>query len=408
MGELHTDYDVKGIIQDLRDNKYSDDEIKGILKDKFGDQTVQMHFPSKEDVTISSPAPKEMEMLQPVAIATGGGLAALGAQKLGKKIYDRFIGEKPAKPVEKIEPTFGPIEQKPLTKVEQQLQGVDVNKLPKDQREMVNTLLDAERKRAEKQKQATTAVQQEMKGIIPVQQTPTIAPISTVAPVAPPQAPIQISTPEVPTIAQLGQQATGTAPVAPPATTEQIATEAVEGKKKGRPAGAKNLTEEQRIAQKGGLPGMTKQEAGMRGHLLGMYGGKENPHAQQAYEQVKEILGYTPAYEPGKGGSLKPEETGKIKSWQKENMPGPKITLTHEMKKVLKAGGPAAVAAMVLTPEFANASSAEKRQILGESLLPLGISPSELQSGTLDEKRLRAYQEAQKLGSPYRSVPPPR
>lgn len=216
---------------------------------------------------------------------------------------------------------------------------------------------------------------------------------------------------DIPTIADLTNQVTGKAGVEPPTTTTQLAAEAVaptEGKKKGRPAGAKNMTEEEKIAKKGGLPGMTKQEAGMRGHLLGMYGGKENPAAHQAYEQVKEILGYTPAYEPGKGGSLKPEETSKIKGWQKENMPGPKITLTHEMKKILKAGGPAAVAAMVLTPEFANASTAEKRQILGEALLPLGISPSELQPGTLGEAQLRAFQEAQKLGSPYRSVPPPR
>lgn len=154
--------------------------------------------------------------------------------------------------------------------------------------------------------------------------------------------------------------------------------------------------------------GMTKEEFGMMNHLLGTYGGKENPMAQQAYAQVKEILGYTPAYPKGQGGSLTSEETGKILGWRKESIPGPKVNLTHEMKGILKKGGPAAIAAMVLTPEFAKASTAEKRQIIGESLLPIGLTPTELAPGTLTEKQLKAFEQSQKLGSPYRSVPPPR
>jgi hypothetical protein len=155
-------------------------------------------------------------------------------------------------------------------------------------------------------------------------------------------------------------------------------------------------------------PGMTKEEAGMMNHLLGMYGGKDDPFSMKAYEQVKEILGYTPAYQTGKGGSLSAEETGKVLGWRKENVPGPKVNLTHDMKKVLKAGGPAAIAAMVLTPEFAKASTSEKAQIIGESFLPIGITPTELAPGTLTEKQFKAYENSQKLGSPYRSVPPPR
>ena len=72
MDEMHTDYDVEGIVKDLRDNKYSDDEIKGFLKDKFGDQTVGMYFPEKGTQTITSPAPQESEILKPAAIATAG------------------------------------------------------------------------------------------------------------------------------------------------------------------------------------------------------------------------------------------------------------------------------------------------------------------------------------------------
>lgn len=155
-------------------------------------------------------------------------------------------------------------------------------------------------------------------------------------------------------------------------------------------------------------PGMTKEEFGMMNHLLGTYGGKQEPMAMQAYEQVKDILGYTPAYPKGQGGSLTPEETGKVLGWRKENIPGPKVNLTHEMKGTLKKGGAAAIAAMILTPEFAKASTTEKRQMIGESLLPIGLTPSELAPGTLTEKQLKAYENSQKLGSPYRSVPPPR
>jgi hypothetical protein len=142
--------------------------------------------------------------------------------------------------------------------------------------------------------------------------------------------------------------------------------------------------------------GMTKEEFGMMNHLLGTYGGKDEPFAHKAYEQVKDILGYTPAYPPGKGGSLTSEETGKILGWRKENVPGPKVNLTHEMKGVLKKGGPVAVAAMILTPEFAKASTEQKRQIIGESLLPVGLTPSEAGAPGVG-----ISPEVYKLGSPY-------
>jgi hypothetical protein len=144
--------------------------------------------------------------------------------------------------------------------------------------------------------------------------------------------------------------------------------------------------------------GMTKEEFGMMNHLLGTYGGKEEPLAQKAYEQVKDILGYTPAYPPGQGGSLTSEETGKVLGWRKENIPGPKVNLSHEMKGVLKKGGPAAIAAIVLTPEFAKASTAEKRQIIGESLLPVGMT-----AGEANAPGVEMTPDVYKLGSPYYS-----
>lgn len=71
--------------------------------------------------------------------------------------------------------------------------------------------------------------------------------------------------------------------------------------------------------------------------------------------------------------------------------------------KAAKVGG-------VLGTLMTVAQSANAKEALGnvaESLLPIGMTPSELQSGKLTAKQLKAFEEAQKLGSPYRSVPPP-
>jgi hypothetical protein len=76
----------------------------------------------------------------------------------------------------------------------------------------------------------------------------------------------------------------------------------------------------------------------------------------------------------------------------------------NQVAKALKAGGPAAL--LMAISEAANAK--EVASIIGESLLPVGVTPSELQSGKLTAKQLKAFEEAQKLGSPYRSVPPPK
>ena len=72
--------------------------------------------------------------------------------------------------------------------------------------------------------------------------------------------------------------------------------------------------------------------------------------------------------------------------------------------KAAKVGG--VLGTLMTVAQSANAK--EAAQAVGESLLPIGITPSEVQSGKLTAKQLKAFEEAQKLGSPYRSVPPPR
>ena len=87
--------------------------------------------------------------------------------------------------------------------------------------------------------------------------------------------------------------------------------------------------------------------------------------------------------------------------------PEPAGALSKTFPKPVKIAG---LAGLLLTAnEAANAKTA--RQAAGtvaESFLPIGLTPSQLESGKLTEKQLNAYKEAQKLGSPYRSVPPPR
>lgn len=97
---------------------------------------------------------------------------------------------------------------------------------------------------------------------------------------------------------------------------------------------------------------LTKQQKGMKGHLVSMYGG--GPEGEAAYGKVKEILGYTPEYPPGKGGSLSAQETQILKDWRKANMAGPKINLTHDMKKAMTSGGTLAV--LMSIPAFAEAA----------------------------------------------------
>ena len=159
----------------------------------------------------------------------------------------------------------------------------------------------------------------------------------------------------------------------------------------------------------------------MKKYLTSFYGGGE--HGEDAYKKVNEILGRTPAYpvdEKGKmvGGGLTKDENDLIKIYRKENIAGPKINLTKAMKDQLSeiknvggsktAKGAALLSALVALPEFVNAKNAyeisQAKRNLGESLLPVGATPTPLESGKLTDKELEQYKEYGKLGSPYRQA----
>ena len=152
--------------------------------------------------------------------------------------------------------------------------------------------------------------------------------------------------------------------------------------------------------------GLTKQEAGMKRYLESFYGGGEV--GAKTYNQVNEILGYRPAFEPGKGGGLKPEENAVIKSYRKENIEGPKVNLDKDMKRALKTG--AGLGVLMAIPGFADAAQRKDygrmADLASDFVVPPFAGSTELGVSTLGEKQMKAFENAQKLGSPYRAIPP--
>lgn len=160
----------------------------------------------------------------------------------------------------------------------------------------------------------------------------------------------------------------------------------------------------------GAVAPLTKEQQGMKKHLVSLYGG--GTEGEKAYSKVGEILGYTPAFPPGQGGGLAPEETKVIKEWRKANIEGPKVNLTHDMKKAFKGAGGIAVLAAI--PGFADAAQRKDYGAMTDiatdfAVLPFAQSREAGMPKAQEEAILASkFKESQKLGSPYRSVPPPR
>jgi len=155
---------------------------------------------------------------------------------------------------------------------------------------------------------------------------------------------------------------------------------------------------------------LTKEQKGMKNYLVSQYGG--GPEGEAAYKKVIDILGEVPAYEKGKGGGLTPEANNAIKDWRKANIEGPKVNLTHDMKKVMKGAGGTAI--LMALPGFAEAA---QRKDVGKMsdiftdffVLPFAQSREAGIPKAQEEDIIAAkFKEASKLGSPYRSVPPPK
>jgi hypothetical protein len=155
---------------------------------------------------------------------------------------------------------------------------------------------------------------------------------------------------------------------------------------------------------------LTKEQKGMKNYLVSQYGG--GPEGEAAYKKTIDILGEVPAYEKGQGGGLSKEANDTIKAWRKENIEGPKVNLTHDMKKVMKGAGGAGI--LMALPGFAEAAQRKDMGKMSDIFTDFFVLPfaqsREAGMSKREEESIIAnkFKEASKLGSPYRSVPPPR
>jgi hypothetical protein len=214
------------------------------------------------------------------------------------------------------------------------------------------------------------------------------------------------TTPTVVTSAAPAAPAAPTVEAPPPSTTPEETTKPAP-KKRGP------KTKEEKLAIQAAIPpsevGLTKQQLGLKRYLESFYGGGEV--GAKTYQQVKDILGYTPAFPEGKGGGLQPEENKIIRDFRKENIQGPKVNLTNDMKKVLKSGG--TLAALSAIPGFAEAAQNKDLGKMADIIsdffvLPFAQSSEAGMPKAQEESIIESkFREARKLGSPYRGIAPP-
>ena len=241
--------------------------------------------------------------------------------------------------------------------------------------------------------------------IIPTPEVPTV-PLNTPVGKAPKEMPMieqAAGTPEKKAVAEGRKQAAIVPPPSQPSLMTGSGMPAYQGT---GPKGAKlstnipslaNLPEDKVFVPGGQYMDIIRNATGQEAYTenLKKYGYPVTP--QQGYEtgrKINESLGRLTREEAKATGAALGEPTKAI---------------TEKVNKIkmVKVGGVAG--ALISLTDLAKADTL--RQGLGnvaEGLMPIGIAPSELASGTLTEKQLNAYREAQKLGSPYRSVPPPR
>ena len=155
------------------------------------------------------------------------------------------------------------------------------------------------------------------------------------------------------------------------------------------------------------VEGLNKAQNSMRNYFIG----SQNFTPEQYDELITKVYGGKAPEMGPMGGGLLPEDQATYKGYRKENIQGPKVNLTRDMKKVIKGGG---IATLLSLPAFINAKTSEERnQIIrdfGEGLLPIGVTPTEAGAPTLTPEIRESQRQATLLGSPYRKskgVKPP-
>jgi len=325
------------------------------------------------------------------------GLAAVGGYGLYKagRLAERKFGPS-GETVNRIEPTMEPVRESarlPAAAQQSGLSEADQALLAKSEANRIAKEQEALKRAAAAPPAPPSEPPAFIRNQPPVAQTPVtnpkipallqapagaVAPPVATAPVAAPVAPVAPAPTVAPPVAEVPVV---TAPVAPAPVAETPVTKApvAETPKAAPPPAAEPEK-------------LNKQQKGMKNHLVGMYGG--GAEGEAAYNKVKQILGYTPEYPVGQGGSLTPEQHQVIKDWRKANIEGPKVNLSHDMKKALKSG--TAISVLMAIPGFAAAAQEKdfgKMTDIATDLLVLPFAQSrEVGEGEQYELAKRRYE----------------
>lgn len=396
-------FDAEGYRKAAKAAGIPDDEIEKDIAEEMGNIKPVTTPPQKSDVQVGG----EYDWMLPAAAVGAVGLGAAGIGLASKKIKDRMMS-KPEQP--RIEPTMDTSRYAGPGRIEPTF---DVPTAPAMATEAppMTAPKGAELAVAGAQNTAQNALNAEVERLKKAGQVPgSVQPVAPIEPaaIAPSATPPVTVTPPQPTVSQA--VATNQDP------TKSIQAEIAQ-QIDATPAGS------QPPKNKGGRPSKAAREAELaQGVFKEGFGGADNWLQSQVGHDIRRFIkdefNAGKPYGSGQAALDKAySDVGKYEQWLKENIPVQTLNKAERkalgvpspapygpLGKAIKVGGTAG-----LLMSAVNAANArEAVQNVGEALLPIGITPGTLETGTLTEKQLRAFQEAQKLGSPYRSVPPPR
>jgi len=390
MAKDSIEYNLDSFIAEQKQLGRGDDELKEFIGKRFGDKAVKLHFDKSEEKTAENPVTEffkqiPSEVLIPGVAALAGG-AGVGAGYAFKSLKDRMAESKGAPP--RIDPLMDVNQRPPTGKIEPDFNKpapsvVQITKDPIEQRLF-------EISQAQQAAKAQPAVQ---------------------APVAPPSVQSLDQSFAASVAPSVGAEtpnpymnvgATPAAPSAPVAPTQPTPAATEPKKTGGRPT-------KQAVAAEMEGKVFKKDFGGADNYLEKEFGPDIRRFMTDEFNQGKPYGGGQPAMDKAYA------DIKKYDTWLKENIPEQTLNRTERkamgipppknypvLGKAMKVGGAAGL--LMTAGQAANAREAMGN--VAEALLPLGMTPSDLAPGTLTKKQLDAYKEAQKLGSPYRSVPP--
>ena len=379
------EYDIDAFVKKQKAIGRPDEEVKSFLEKNFNPQVAQLYFEKPEEKTAENPVKEFFKQIPSEVLIPGVGALAGGAGVAAgyafKSLKDKMAESKGAPP--RIEPLMDVSQKPPTGRIEPDFNTpapsvVKVSKDPIEQKLL--ELYEA---------------QQAAKTQPPMMGQPGFQPSAPVAPPSVQSLDQAFATSVAPPVVQ-------TAPAAPVAPVQPTPAATEPKKTGGRPT-------KQAVAAEMEGKVFKKDFGGADNYLEKQFGPDIRRFMKDEFNQGKPYGGGQAAMDKAYA------DIKKYDAWLKENIPVQ--TLNREERKAMgvpppkdypvlgkamKVGGAAGL--LMTAGQAANAK--EVLGSIGEALLPLGMTPSDLAPGTLTKKQLDAYKEAQKLGSPYRSVPP--